>query len=301
MKLTTLMKLCIPAAVMALASVNASAATCANTQSLQDLVNLGAGGCTIGDLTFSNFFFNYTSGHVTGSNSNPSTPDPNNVAVEINQLNDGITGDTFGTIGTATSPVYQVITDYSNIPSDVTVAAFQNEHAYVSYLVTDNTTGTQIVQVDAAIAGTLTAPAMNTLSDKTLCIGGDFTPSGNAPTNNCSTGLLNTAEAVNQTSGGLAFDPVSGQGADSSINYPNFPLPASNRFNGSYGSGASVVGAYDQVDMNGGTDPAGTTTLQAVENDFVVAPQFSTPEPGTIILLGGAFIGFGALRRRKKA
>ncbi len=298
MKFITTMKLCIPAALLAAASVNASATTCSSSgQSLQSLVALGSAGCTIGDLTFSNFFFNYTSGHVTGSDSNPSTPAATDVMLEFNEFNDGITADTFGTTGSPERPVYQVVTDYSGIPQDVTVNAFQNEHAFVSYVVTDNTTGTTIEEVDDAIAGTLTPPATNNLSDKTICVGGGFVIDSNAPTSTCSTS--NAYEAVDETSGGLALPASTGLASDSSINYS---VANGGKFDGTYANGAPLIGIYDQVDLVGGTSsPDGTTTLEAVENDFVVGSATAgAPEPSTIVLLGGALMAFGAHRRRKR-
>src|ERR1700730_14944960 len=106
MKLWISTRFCVPAALLALASVNAFGAPCAlvNGSSISVLNALGSAGRTIGDLTFFHFFFNY-SGAVTP---NPSTQ----ATVDFAEITDGFTQDTFGTTGTTQTPVYSVTTNY---------------------------------------------------------------------------------------------------------------------------------------------------------------------------------------------
>jgi len=298
MKLFT--KLCIPAALLALAAVNASASTCVS-DNLNDFVT-NVGSCTIGDLTFSNFFFNYTAGVNTGSPLgllSPATPNTNTqVILSWNEITDGVSSDPNGTVGTAGSPVYQFITDYSGGNS---VNEFQNEHFFIQYSVTDNTTGTVVTQVDDNIAGgsTQSLGASATFTNKTMCVGGQFVQSGGIPSGVCSTGGRNLYQAVDLAGGGTALtsNPDSGE-ADSSVNYST---ENAGIFNGTTAGGETSFGVYDQADMNGGnTDPSATANITSVENDFVVQSTGGTPEPATFILLGGALVGLGALRRSRK-
>lgn len=249
-----------------------------------------AGSCTIGDLTFSGFFASFTSGVTAGSGATaPDVPNPaTDVTLTFTEITDG-TSDTFGTVGTPLRPVYQLITSYL---ANSSVAQYQLESVYLQFLVTDNSAFSLIEQVDDAIAGSVTPPASVALTYKSLCAGGAFnlTNGGTQPSTSCSTGAGNTYEAVDETSGGLAV-PASGFAADSTVDYV-----AQNRgeLAGTYATGLTELGVYDEVDLNGGASADGSGTLEAVENDFVVGP-----EPATIVLLGSALIALGALRRQR--
>lgn len=272
------------------AAGHASAVTCDSLggSSLSTIESTGS--CTIGDLTFSNFYSLFASGVVPGSGASaPSVPDPaTDVALSFTEITDG-SSDTFGTVGTPVRPIYQVITSYL---ANSTVDQYQLESSFVQFLVTDTAGFSLIEEVDDAIAGTLTPPAGITLTDKSLCAGGPFNlTNGTQPSSVCSTGAANTYEAVDEAVGGLAVT-LAGVSADSSLNYvaQNHGALA-----GTYAGGLMEMGVYDQVDLNGGAISGGNATLLAVENDFIVGP-----EPRSIILLSGALIGLFALGRLKK-
>jgi hypothetical protein len=292
MKLAMWTNFCVPAALLAVSSLNASATTCAsvNGSSISALNALGSAGCTIGDLTFSNFFFNY-SGAVTP---NPSTQ----VAVDFAEITDGFTQDTFGTTGSTETPLYTLTANYSG---GNTVGENQTAQYLVQYLVTDNVTGMTIIQVDDAIFGTLQNSGTAGLTGKFLCAGGQFVQSGGVPSSVCSQGAGSRYQAV--ANGGLSLQLNGGSSdieSDSSINYSG---PNNSHFDGStIAGGSSNFGVYDQVNLNGGSTAGSSASVTAVQNDFVeVAGAVSaTPEPRAIVLLGGALIGFAALYRIKK-
>jgi hypothetical protein len=59
------------------------------------------------------------------------------------------------------------------------------------------------------------------------------------------------------------------------------------------------MGVYDGWALDGGTtDPTATADVTAVENDFIEIGV--TPEPGTFVLLSGALVALGLIRRRRK-
>lgn len=299
MKITTLIKVSLPIALLALAGGNAFAATCGSSMTMLTVSQSGFS-CTLGDLTFSNFYYNYTAGIDTGApvdlGSAP-TPNPNtDVTVNFTEITNG-GSDTYGTAGTVSNPLYTVVVDYAN---NNTVAEYQNEHYFVSYLVTDNAAGTNINQVDAAVGGTGSDNGSTaSLTVKNICAGGVFTPNGGEPENNCSQGSRNVYQAV--ASSGLALVGNPDTEADSSINYQ-----AVNQndgwFDGGNSPGSTTFGIYDQADTDGGTtSTSGLASITSVENDFLEQIPTGTPEPGTFVLIGGALVALGAMRRRKAA
>lgn len=302
MKISTLSKLLIPAALLALASLNASAATCGSSMSMLTISQSGFS-CTLGNLTFSNFFYNYTAGIDTGAPMDlGSAPTPNptsDISVNFTEITDGSGSDMFGTVGTVSHPLYVVVANYS---ANNSVNEFQNEHFFVSYLVTDAVAGNYLNQVDAGITGTATADgATASLTIKNVCDGGMFTPIGGQPENNCSQGARNVYQTVSGT--GLALFGVDDLEADSSISYQT-PAENGGVFDGGISPGGAVLGIYDQADIDGGTTSVtANAAVTSVQNAFVEVNSSApgAPEPGTFILLGGALIAVGAIRRRKAA
>jgi hypothetical protein len=302
MKLANLFKLCAPTAILVFASLPASATTCAsiNGQTLNTLVS--DGGCTMGDLTFSNFFFNYTSGVNTGAPNgvvSPTDPNPSsNVTLTFAEITDGVTADPWDTVGSTSAPLYEVITNYS-AGSD-SVNEYQNEHYFMSYQVTDSVTGAVIDQVDDNVTGSSLNGASAALSNKAICVGGVFAQSGGIPSSSCSQGLRNTYQAVDLGSGGTTLSGASASGADSTSDFPGANAPF---FQGPGTTGSNNIGVYDQADMNGGNSSAtANSSVTSVENDFQEQlPPSGAPEPGTIVLLGGALVGLGVIRRKKLA
>jgi hypothetical protein len=299
MKLSLLTRFIAPAALLALASFDASAATCNASYTMLAVSQTGFS-CTMGDVTFSNFLYNFTAGIDTGAPQNlgsPGTPTPaTQVNVNFSMFTDG-TADSFGTVSSATNALFEVVVNYTG---NNTVNEFQNEHYFMSYLVT---AGHTMNQVDDSVTGASTngLGASAGLSDKDICVGGVFTPvGGNQPNNRCSQGSRNLYQAVSDL--GLAVTGSSNKQADSSASYS---AQNDGMFTGGSSTGGTVLGIYDQSDMDGGaSDVNSSASITQTENDFVEqlpAVITPSPEPGTFVLLGAALVGVGGLRRRKKA
>jgi hypothetical protein len=239
--------------------------------------------CTIGDYTFSNFDYQYLAGLTTGCGgasqptcpSSPSTPSPSTqITVNFDILTSGTDAD--GTVASVSHPIVQVITDYSG---GNTVNQFQTETGMVQYFVTDNNAGDTITEVDAGLTGVANSPASGSLS-KYLCAGSQF-GGGTVPNGSC------VGHTEDQVTAGLALTAPAQTVGDSSKNYQPISL--------------SSAGVYDGWSINGNSAGAATASVTAVENDFIESVTTGTPEPGTFVLLGGALVGLGALRRRKKS
>lgn len=295
MKLSMLTKLCVPLAFLAFGAVGASAATCGTTT----LVALQLeGSCTQGDLTFSNFTGAYTAGVVVGAPPGtvaPAEPNPNLVVLTFTTLTDGVTADPWGTVGSPTAPLTTVVTDYSG--TNNSVDEFQTQEFLVGYTVTDTVSGAIIDEVDDNINGSATNGASSVFTAKDVCAGGSFDSSGGTPLDTGCPGHGNVYQAVADT--GTALTGIADSGSDSTSDFSaNAPF-----FQGPGSSGSSVVGVFDQADLNGNdTNGAAFGQITQVENDFLEElPTSGTPEPGTFILLGGALVGLGVIRRRKSA
>jgi hypothetical protein len=278
----------LPALLMFTAA-NASAATilcsAVNGSSLATIAM--AGSCSIGDLTFSDFVYQFTATADSPSTPNPST----DVTLDFNEITDNLTSDPFGTVGTATTPLYQVIVNFT---AGNTVVENQSERYVLQYLVTDNNSGTQIVQVDNNIAGGAFVQfgASGGLTAKSLCDGAPFGSSSGTPIGTCN-GTLYTSVAPN---GGSQFVGNPDSQADSSINY-NGP---NQKFGGSIGS--SNFGVYDQADISGGmTNALGSATVTQIENDFLESPvsSITTPEPAGFFACAFA-LGWLMLKPRRR-
>jgi hypothetical protein len=248
------------------------------------------GGCSIGDLTFSDFVYQFTP-----TSDSPATPDPStDVTLDFDEITDNVTSDPFGTVGTSTTPLYQVIV---NLTAGNTVAENQSERYILQYLVAD-TAGSQIIQVDNNIVGgaAVIFGSSGGLTAKSLCDGGPFNSNAGTPTGACSSGSVYASVAPN---GGSQFLSNPDSQADSSINY-NGP---SQKFGGTIGS--SNFGVYDQADINGGTSsPFGAASVTQVESDFLESASSvtPTPEPGGqwACALAGALGIFRLIRQPQK-
>ncbi len=278
MKITILKALMLPIALLALGCINqASADTCAASYSMTT-VTTGGFSCTIGNLTFSNFDYKYDAGIDTGCISDctaPSTPNPtSDITVNFAEATSG--SDPYGTTATTDMPIYSVIADYS---AGNAVNEFQNETGVVQYLVTA-TGGAIVSEVDGAITGLAANSASGEL-DKNICANNQFEGGAN-PNGNCPSPGTNE---LTVTSGLPLTDPAGTQ-ADGT---PNWDAPFS----------LSNLGVYDSWSLDGGTtQTSAAANVTSVENDFVDADP--TPEPGTIVLFGGALVGLGLIRRRRK-
>jgi hypothetical protein len=263
MKSTVLKALLLPIAFLALGGFShASAATCAASYTMTAVTAAGFS-CTIGDLTFSNFAADYTaSGGATA-------PDPtSDVTVNFAEMFTG--SDPFGTAASGISPIYTVIADYSG---DNSVAESQTLGAIVQYLVTDTgPAATSVIEVDGAITGSALSTASGSLN-KSLCTGASFAPDGSCPN-----AIITATSDLALTTSGTQSDGT-----------PDFSGPFS----------LSTLGVDDDLSLAGGTtSPSASADVSAVENDFIETGV--TPEPGTFVLLGGALLGLGLIRRRRK-
>jgi hypothetical protein len=282
MKLTILKALLMPIALLALGGINqASAGTCAATSYTMTAVTTGGFSCTIGDLTFSNFDYVYEAGidtGCTGSCTAPSDPNPTTgITVNFAEMTSG--SDPYGTAASAGTPIISVITDYSNGNS---VNEFQNETGVVQYLVTD-TRGSKVTEVDGAITGVASSNGASGYLNKNVCANNQFGGGAN-PNGNCPNFATNETIVAND----LGLSNVAGTQAGGT---PDWVGPLS----------LTTMGVYDGWSLDGGTShTSATASLTSVENDFI-DPSSSTPEPGTIVLLGGALVGLGLIRRRKVA
>jgi hypothetical protein len=279
MKTTILKALMLPIALLALGGIKqASADTCTTASYTMTAVTTAGFSCTIGNLTFSNFDYKYDSGHDTGcvtGCTGVTTPDPtSDITVTFAEAISG--SDPFTTTASPGNPIYSVITDYS---AGNTVNEYQNETGVVQYLVTASN-GATISEVDGAITGAAVDFASGSL-DKNICANNQF-GGGASPNGNCPSFLTNEIVAAS----GLALT-TAGTQADGT---PDFAGPFS----------LATVGVYDGWSLDGGTTlTTAKASLTSVENDFIDADP-SVPEPGTIVLFGGALVGLGLIRRRRK-
>ena len=263
---TLIAKRLLPALLMFTAA-NAGAATilCSSVNGSSLATVAMEGGCSIGDLTYSDFVYQFTP--TAGS---PTTPDPStDITLDFTEITDGLTSDPFGTVGTATNPLYQVIVNFT---AGNTVAENQSARYVLQYLVTTNDSETQIIQVDNNIAGGAYVQfgASGGLTAKSMCNGAPFGSNSGTPTGTCS-GTVYPSVAP----GGSQFIGNPDSEADSSIVY-NAP---NQTFGGSIGS--SNFGVYDQADISGGTTSAlGSANVTEIENDFL---QSAIPEPSSFL------------------
>jgi hypothetical protein len=129
------------------------------------------------------------------------------VTVNFNTLTSG--SDPFGTAASPSSPITQVITDYSG---GAAVGEFQTEMGVIQYLVTAFA-GSQITEVDAAITGFASAGATGEMN-KNLCCGAQF-GGGSVPNGSCighvedaaAQALALTTPAGRQADGAPDFQP----------------------------------------------------------------------------------------------
>jgi hypothetical protein len=267
MKLTVLKALLLPIAFLALGGIDqASAATCNASYTMTAVITSGFS-CTIGDLTFSNF--NALYGGTGATAPNPAS----DVTVNFAEMTSGT--DPFGTAASGATPIYSVIADYTG---DNSVGELQSLNGVVQYMVTDTAIalGTSIIEVDGAISGLAANTASGSLN-KNICstqFEGGIAPNGICP------GTESTVAS------GIPLSTPAATGADGT---PSWVGPFS----------VSSVGVYDAFTLAGGTtNPAATANVTAVENDFIETGV--TPEPGTFVLLSGALLGLGVIRRRRK-
>jgi len=289
MKLTTLRTLLLPVSLLALGAVSASAApvNCNTITTLAQAIATdfnATPGCIDANILFSNFSFDFTSG-TSNSGPNPQTPSATQVAFHI--TDDGL-GD------------YSIITDFTNSVPKFAVTANNTMAFELQYKATELKASTTITDVaGSANEGIRTnSPSPSGRFIKTECANGVYSDTGGSnpsPLDSCSTTESSVQNSTWNQSQANAGDPTiianqSNQAHD--IDTTSQHLLS--------------VGIYDNARLNGGSTDVPSGGYQAavgtIENDLTETTTVSgTPEPGTFLLLGGALVGLGVIRRRKAA
>jgi hypothetical protein len=307
MKLTLLSKLLLPVGLLAFGAISAYAAPvdCSTITTIQGAIDAnGGGGCTVGNLTFSNFMAApLVNGNVTAGE----TLNLSNVAFSITTDGSGdysviadFSCNTFANTGqgisgcTASSPEFAV---------QDSATGGQVENLGLTYLVTENLANTTITYIDGLAQLGINTQGGNTQDangsfTKTACAGGAFSDSTGA---GC-TGNTTTVQSStwNEPNNGQNADPTlygsqSQQSGYAAVGDGSFPLPA----------GQTTFGVSDQTFIYSGDDSVLNTQFNAavgfIENDFTETTSGGAPEPATFVLLGGALVGLGVIRRKKSA
>jgi len=290
MKLTILRKLALPVSLMAVGAFSAYAApvNCSTITTVAQAIATDFNptpGCVTGNVVFSNFSFNFTSGTSNQSNTAPALPPASDIAMTINS-------DGFGD--------YSVITDFTGSSPLFSVAATQTEEFQLQYVATEEIPATTITGIDGLAQEGIRMNAGSTAVGqfkKTECQNGAYADTGGgnpSPLDICSTSESTIENAIWNQSTSFAGNPST---------------PANQSQQGHFIDTTSQhltsVGIYDDAKLNGGaTDvPAGGSQAAVgfFENDFTETTVSGTPEPGTFLLLGGALVALGAIRRKKNA
>jgi hypothetical protein len=299
-----LIKLLGPAALLAFASFNASAATCGSLAGASLSSYQTAGSCSIGNLTFSNFQFEYSTNVSQGS---ANVPDPlASTFITISSTTDSGTCDPNGTCGDPSATLYQMITDFSadgNTTGSGSVQFNQSETLAIQYQVTENNGGEFISEIDGAGTAALNSANVGASAayEKDVCYGQGFNANTEAHpvvlNGKCANNTF-----PNSTPVSVSMDTNPALQTSDPTQFANMDTEANGAL---YNQGVlgSTFGVYDATTLNGGSNNDGNAVMAATgaqENDFVESATSGAPEPGTFVLLGGALVGLGALRRRKK-
>jgi len=294
--MTLFRRLAIPAALVGFASLNASAApiACSSVTNLSQVTGTNSGvSCQMDDKVFSNFSFNFLGGTSNGNNIAPLVPSANTVSM------------TFSDTGLDGNGIPASLTLAFGFSANNTVSANQNMDLQIQYEVTvappaGHPTATATI---TGISGTGTGAYNSVLNNvlhpdsmyKDSCLGAAFDSNGTLPTDSCSSGTNQIAvinHQTNFTSSGNALTPSTVNG---SITF----IPAN--------ANQSNVGAFDEFKINGGSNTSGgataTASILGMSNTFreVDTTSSGTPEPGTLLLMGGALVSLSSIMRRKKS
>jgi len=296
MKFMTTKCILLPAMFLGLAAVSAMAAPldCSVYTTLAIAQSNNGTGCTIAgtDKIFDNFHDSLSTG-VIDNDGEVAPPGPDATQIGLSITNTG-----------GNSGVFSVV--FSFQPLNNGVGFKQTQNMYIDYSVAVDTVNFPLQFINS-VAGSATAATRSfdgaedaTVNvEKDICKTGTFSntnPSLGAGT--CPGGFANTATPF---TGAWQISP----GADTD---PTSELPDNTTTQGptaTTGLNLTSVGVLDSIVLSGG-DVAGsddgqfTANINSVENDFTQGTSSGAPEPGTFVLLGGALVGVGALRRRKK-
>jgi hypothetical protein len=263
MTLTLIRRFLFVVALVALSMTPAFAYGLCSQQTLNNYVASGYG-CTVGDKLFSNFAYSFTDTVLT-----PPVPGLTDVTVTPIPPSPVPTGplglDFAFNAGNFVGPGESMNLD---IQYTVTVDT-ADFPAYTGYAITTVTTG---VGGDQDTDGTVTAT-------KNLCLGAGFSAAGGTDSANC-TGV--GTSFVGGTLGDNQFI-ISGLGYTNSGTIGIAPT--------------TFIGVSDSIQLSGGTGLGADIT--DMNNEFTQTNGGSVPEPATLLLIGSALLGLGALRRKR--
>lgn len=275
--------LALPALLIGITAGNASATPvlCTSAPNLAALITDGS--CQYLDKIFTNFAINFSGGHTSGSVSTPTVPPANTVVAN------------FSNSGSFTNGIPSSVTLSFSFTTNNTISNYQTLDLQIQYQVDivpgtfANMTGISGNTV-AALSSSGTANAIRALKDSCAGTGYEYGGLGSAPTEACDTPPALEDDAVY-----AASSWTKGSGLTNHVTHGGSTT---------FSAPVTTVGTFDEVSLSGGTgtvSPAQTAGVFSVSNTFdeQYAPP-TAPEPGTMVLIGGALVGLSIFVRRKR-
>jgi PEP-CTERM motif-containing protein len=277
---TTVSKLALPALLLGFTAAHALAAPlCTSAGTLAGLI--ADGSCQFDDKVFSNFSYDFTGGTTSGKVSSPTVPAPSTVNA------------VFTDSGTFTHGVPDSVTLTFNLTANNTISNYQSIDLALQYQVNIAFGGNAAMtgvsgNTTAALASSNTTNTVRAVKDSCAGAGYQYGGLGSAPTENC----LGFEDDPVYTSTSFA----KGTGLTNHVTHGGATT---------FSTDATVVGAYDEVKLGGGTgtvSSAKTAGVFSFSNTFdqVYVPPSPVPEPGTLTLMGGVLVGLCICIRRLK-
>jgi hypothetical protein len=280
MKLSAVTKFLVPAALGVLVATQVGATTLCTGTLAQALAATGQfSSCTDGTLSFSNFAANLS---VQDGTSNPTATGTN---VTVSESTSG---------GNNT---YDVVIDFSGGNPSTSFFDGPNDtgEVYVQYLITPTSATINAATIGMQY-GILNGTSAATVSEGAVgCDGQAFADPNGGDAGSCadlSSPTLFSDLNANVVSGNTAGDP------SLLSNEILLSLPPADT-----GLSLGTVGVFNDVTASGDTSGSGPqAAIGDVTNSFIYQTSGQgAPEPATFVLLGGALVALGTIRRRKKS